>query len=278
MSSSVKAIAKEIGADNYIICGNGAIIYDLKKEKILSNSSIPKAKLLELIKICDENNIYYTLNTEKYILSKKLNYNLKYYYYENSKKQETRTTNINIVEDTLKYIEENDIGKVNKMTVSDENIHIFSGIMKKLKKIEGINVLDVTNMSKKIILSGTQKEELNYFYTEITNENVNKWEALKKLSEYLKIKKEEIVAIGDNINDLCMIENAGLGIIIGGSSLAEKNLNKIIVKDNNSARSCRSYRKIHIKIKCYKNITNKQQICYKMQKILYILSTYCIIK
>ncbi len=278
MSSSVKAIAKEIGADNYIICGNGAIIYDLKKEKILSNSSIPKAKVLELIKICDENNIYYTLNTEKYILSKKLNYNLKYYYYENSKKQETRTTNINIVEDTLKYIEENDIGKVNKMTVSDENIHIFSGIMKKLKKIEGINVLDVTNMSKKIILSGTQKEELNYFYTEITNENVNKWEALKKLSEYLKIKKEEIVAIGDNINDLCMIENAGLGIIIGGSSLAEKNLNKIIVKDNNSARSCRSYRKIHIKIKCYKNITNKQQICYKMQKILYILSTYCIIK
>ena len=278
MSSSIKAIAKEIGADNYIICGNGAIIYDLKKEKILSNSSIPKAKVLELIKICDENNIYYTLNTEKYILSKKLNYNLKYYYYENSKKQETRTTNINIVEDTLKYIEENDIGKVNKMTVSDENIHIFSGIMKKLKKIEGINVLDVTNMSKKIILSGTQKEELNYFYTEITNENVNKWEALKKLSEYLKIKKEEIVAIGDNINDLCMIENAGLGIIIGGSSLAEKNLNKIIVKDNNSARSCRSYRKIHIKIKCYKNITNKQQICYKMQKILYILSTYCIIK
>ena len=278
MSSSVKAIAKEIGADNYIICGNGAIIYDLKKEKILSNSSIPKAKVLELIKICDENNIYYTLNTEKYILSKKLNYNLKYYYYENSKKQETRTTNINIVEDTLKYIEENDIGKVNKMTVSDENIHIFSGIMKKLKKIEGINVLDVTNMSKKIILSGTQKEELNYFYTEITNENVNKWEALKKLSEYLKIKKEEIVAIGDNINDLCMIENAGLGIIIGGSSLAEKNLNKIIVKDNNSARSCRSYRKIHIKIKCYKNITNKQQICYKLQKILYILSTYCIIK
>ena len=126
MSSSVISIAKEIEADNYIICGNGAIAYDLKNKKILYNECISKEKIMQIIKICDENNIYYTLNTEKYIISKKLNYNLLYYYYENSKKSENRTTNINIVENVEKYITENDIGEVTKITISDENKTIFS--------------------------------------------------------------------------------------------------------------------------------------------------------
>lgn len=216
------------------LLGNGAIIYDLKNEKILYNECIPKDKALQIIKICNENNIYYTVNTEKYIVSNKLNYNLMYYYYENSKKAEKRTTNINIVEDVEKYIMEHNAGEITKITISDENKAIFSGILKKIKNVKGINVLEVSSMSKRAIKSGTESIELNYFYTEITKENVNKWKAIQKLSEYLNINKKEIVAIGDNINDLEMIENAGLGIVMGNSNLLSKNLDKVIVSDNNS--------------------------------------------
>jgi len=184
------------------------------------------------VKICDENNIYYTINTEKYILSKKLNYNLMYYYYENSKKSEKRTTNINIVEDISKYIEENDIGQVAKITISDESKLIFNGIMKKIAEVKGINALEVSNMSRKVIKSGTEISEINYYYTEITKDGVNKWNALKKLAEYLEIDTKEIVAIGDNINDMEMIQNEGMGIVIGNSALANKNLDKIIVSSN----------------------------------------------
>ena len=72
MSTSVLSIAQEIGANNYIIAGNGALIYDLKKDEILYNQCIPKEKVLKIIKICEENSIYYTINTEKYIISKYL--------------------------------------------------------------------------------------------------------------------------------------------------------------------------------------------------------------
>lgn len=210
MSSSVKGIAEDIKANNYMISGNGALIYDLKNKEILYNECIPKEKLLKIVRVCEENSIYYTINTEKYILSKSLNYNLMYYYYENSKKAESKKTNINIVENVEKYIEENDIGEITKITISDETKIIFNGIIKKLNEIRGINILEVSNMSRKIIKSGTEKVELKYFYTEITNENVNKWQALKELANYLRIKKEEVVAIGDNLNDLEMITNAGL--------------------------------------------------------------------
>lgn len=235
MSSSVTNIANEIGADNYIISGNGAIVYDLKNEKTLYNECISKEKALEIARICDENNMYYTISTEKYILSKKLKYALIYYNYENSKKPDKKTTNINIVEDIQKYIEENDVGKITKIVISDESRVVFNGIIKKIKEIKGINITDVESMSRKIIESGTLKTEINYFYTEITKENVNKWEALKKLAKHLKIETNEIMAIGDNLNDLEMIMNAGKGIVMGNSALANKHIGKIIVADNNSS-------------------------------------------
>lgn len=133
-----------------------------------------------------------------------------YYYYENSKKPDNKKTRINIVDNIEKYVRENDIGQVTKITISDETQTIFNGIINKLHMIKGINILEVSNMSRKIIKSGTEKAELKYFYTEITKKNVNKWEAIKKLINYLNINKEEVVAIGDNVNDLEMIQNAGL--------------------------------------------------------------------
>lgn len=232
MSSSVRAIAEEIGANNYIIAGNGALVYDLKNETILYNETIPTEKVLKIAKICDENNIYYTVTTEKYILSKKLKYALLYYHHENSKKPQDKITNINIVEDVQKYINENDVGKITKIVISDESKEVFNGILKKFSNLTGINVLDVSYMSRKIIESGTKKTEINYYYSEITKENVNKWESIKKLAEFLNIQTNEIMTIGDNLNDLEMIMNAGIGIVMGNSALSNKELGKVIVSSN----------------------------------------------
>ena len=58
MPISVKNIAKEIGADKYIICGNGTLIYDLQKEKIIYDAFLKKDKVLQIIKICDENKLF----------------------------------------------------------------------------------------------------------------------------------------------------------------------------------------------------------------------------
>ena len=43
-------------------------------------------------------------------------------------------------------------------------------------------------------------------------ENINKWTAIEVLSDILKISKDEIMAIGDNVNDIKMIEEAGIGV------------------------------------------------------------------
>ena len=89
-------------------------------------------------------------------------------------------------------------------------------------------------MSRKKVKNGTDEIPIEYFYTEITNQNVNKWTALEFLMEKLNINQKEVVAIGDNMNDKEMIENAGLGIVMGNSNSKMKELADIVVKDNNS--------------------------------------------
>ena len=89
-------------------------------------------------------------------------------------------------------------------------------------------------MSRKKIKSGTDDIDIQYYYTEITNENVNKWTAIEFLLDKLNIKREEVLAIGDNMNDIEMIQGAGLGVVMGNSNPKMKEIADEIVADNNS--------------------------------------------
>ena len=121
---AIKQIAKEIESKNYFIAGNGALIYDLQKDEIIYKETIKKEKALEIIKICNENNIYYNIYTKNEILTSELKYNVLYYYKENQNKEERNKTRINIVQDIYKYVEEKE-EEILKITVCDENKTIF---------------------------------------------------------------------------------------------------------------------------------------------------------
>lgn len=215
---SIQSIAKEIGSKKYFIAGNGALIYDIQKDEIMYDKFLPKEKVLEIIKICEENSISYNVYTDQTILTTGLKYNVLYYQKENLKKEESKQTKISIVENMYKYVKDKKEERFLKMTICDDNQTVFQSIIRKLRKIEGIEVLDVSHMSRKTIKQGTEERTIEYYYTEITVENVDKWDALEFLIEKLDIKKEEVIAIGDNVNDKKMIQEAGLGVAMEGST------------------------------------------------------------
>ena len=170
---SVKTISKEIGSENYFISGNGSIIYDIKKDEIIYENVLKKQKALEIIKICEENSIFYNVYTEKEIIAKNLQYNVLYYHKENLTKAEEDKTHVNIVENIYDYIEKSD-AKVLKVMICDKHQTIFNAIMRKLKEIDDIEVLEVSHMSRKIIRQGTEEIPIEYFYTEISAKNVDR--------------------------------------------------------------------------------------------------------
>ena len=231
---SIKVIAKEIGCKNYFIAGNGALIYDIQKDKIIYEKYMPKQKVLELIEICEKNNVNYNVYTESTILAKEIKYNVLYYHKENLKKEESKKTHINIVNDMYEYVKQERDAKFLKMTVCDEDQIIFKNILKKLRKVNGIEVQDITHMSRKTINQGTEEYNIEYYCTEISEKNVDKWNAIEFLTNKLNIKKEEIMAIGDNVNDKKMIKEAGLGIVMKGSTEAVTSIADEITDTNDN--------------------------------------------
>ncbi len=248
MPLSIKPICEELGANNYIIAGNGTMVYDTKKDEIIYDKFLEKEKVLDIIKICEENSIYYNIYTDKSIIAKSLNYNVLYYHYENSKRIPEKRTTINIVENMYKYIDEVNTSPILKITICDNDKIIFNRILEnKLKKILGVEVLDVAHMSRKVIKQGTEEYNITYFYTEISKKDANKWNAIEFLINKLGISKDEVVAIGDNVNDKEMVENAGLGIAMGGSYLEANKIGDVFVSDNNSNGVAEGFEKYILK-------------------------------
>ena len=167
------------------------------------------------------------------VITKTLNNNVLFYYQENASKPDNKKTKINIVQDIYKYVEELENQHILKITISDSNSIIFNGIIRKLRNIKDIDVLDVAHMSRKIIKAGTEEVVLEYYYTEVTSKNVDKWYAIEYLMEKLNIRKEEVMAIGDNVNDKMMIENAGCGVAMGNSAPYIKEVADVVVSNNN---------------------------------------------
>lgn len=230
---SIKSIAKEIKSQEYFIAGNGALVYDMKEDKMIYENYMKKEKVLEIIKICEENSIAYNVYTDKTILTSNLKFNVLYYYKENLKKEEDKKTNISIVENVYDYVKNMQEEKFLKITICDENSTIFNSIIKKVKEINEIDILEVSHMSRKLIEQGTEQIPVEYYYTEITASDVDKWKAIEFLMKELEITPEQVMAIGDNMNDKKMIENAGLGVAIKGSTPEVIAVAKYVTDTNN---------------------------------------------
>ncbi|MFT8329499.1 MAG: Cof-type HAD-IIB family hydrolase [Oenococcus oeni] len=71
-------------------------------------------------------------------------------------------------------------------------------------------------------------------YIEFTKRNVSKGEALKNLCAKLNITSKEVMAIGDQNNDISMIKFSGIGVAMGNAIPELKKVANFVTKDNNN--------------------------------------------
>lgn len=231
---SIKPIAKEIGSNNYLIAGNGAMVFDIKENKVIYGKYLSKKKVLELIKICHENDIFYNIYLKDKIVTETIDYNIMYYDSENKNVAPERRVNIEIKNDVLKFVKEYEGDDFLKVVICEQNKIAFERIVEILKNMKQISFLDMKQRTVKTIKSENGNKEIAYYYTEIMDDEVDKWSALKFLIKKLKIKKQEVLAIGDNINDEEMLKNAEMGVAMGNSYPRIKEIANYIAPDNNS--------------------------------------------
>ncbi len=193
---STRYILKELDSYNkeneYSILFNGCTIIENKDNKILYFKGIEYEianKIFEIGKKYNVMLLVYTIDA-CYVWKS----------YENEvKRQEKLDEKLTFMTDlNIDFIKEKKIPVTKIIFGSEDNKYLLE-IKKELDKI----------FKDDISISFSSE-----VYLEINSNNVNKGIALEWLSNYLKININETIAIGDNNNDLSMIEKAGLGICV----------------------------------------------------------------
>ncbi|HLR52116.1 MAG TPA: HAD-IIB family hydrolase, partial [Candidatus Avamphibacillus sp.] len=69
---------------------------------------------------------------------------------------------------------------------------------------------------------------------EVNPEGVNKANALKTVCKKLGITMDNVLACGDSINDIKMIQEAGVGVAVGNAQQAIKNVADFVTETNNN--------------------------------------------
>ena len=220
------SIYKEICSSfdaSYGVFGNGTSIIDLKTGKIIYQNLLDLEDVKKTVEIAKKNNLHVHIYTNNYIITEELlyldlrNYKLqKNHIYNNELK-------FNIVPDLLEYI------KNESLDISKVVITGTSSLEKIKNKIQGNLNVDVLTIKK----YGKYKDKIinkEYEYLDIVPKNVSKDTALTFLSNYLKINKDEILAVGDNLNDLSLVQNAGVGVAVGNAYSELKQVAKFTTK------------------------------------------------
>lgn len=240
VTDSVKGIANRLNTDRHIICDNGATIVDIDTKEIVFSKYIEKGTIINLVDFCLKNNIYYMVFTNKEIIVKDLKH-MAFAFYKQRHHLKDEATGISQIKfagiDYIKQINE----PFTRIIICDEDRSIYNSIVNMLRSFDDIELLAAPHVSNKIIKDGDKEIFLSYSYAEILAKNTNKWTAIKELTNKLGIKREEIIAIGDNFNDIEMIRNAGLGIAMNNGSPVAKQVARVIAPSNDEDRSSKSY-------------------------------------
>lgn len=203
------AVLNNVKGIKYAICSNGAMLMDVQKEKSISETGIPIEKALEALTYLEQFPVAVYVHTDRGTFRaegwEKTGLSEKYPYIRFSEGtvknlgEFLRTSGVNVM-------------KMGAYILTDE---LAQKLLEKGSPIPGIAFLR----------SGDGIIELN-------STNASKGNALCILCEKLGIQLENVLAIGDNENDISMLQAAGISAAMRNAEDDVKQAAKFVAGNN----------------------------------------------
>ena len=208
---------------NYIIANNGAIIRDNKNGEVIYKVSITNAQLLDLKNIfLEENADYMIVYTDKQQILRET---------RNDEALKDSAIIVNKKDSELKHIEDTIKKNPNLsslLCMIGGETSALENIISRLQEIKGLETPGIGNYSHK-----TKTYAFESKFIDVMKKGCSKKNAIYYLADKLKIKKEEIIVMGDGSNDLSMFECAGLKIAMENANEKLKEKADFITASNN---------------------------------------------
>lgn len=197
---------------DYLIACNGAVVKDINNNITLINQFISAKYVKSILDTCQKFECINMVYTDKAIVSTD-NYRLEYLEKRNEKLKEEYKTQFIKTDDTniisKKY-------KANKILIIEHDEKKYLKIYEMFKNIKEIEITKSSSGFIDIMASGVSKKN-----------------SLEKLVRRCNYKREDIVAFGDNYNDIDMLKYAGCAITTKNGVQKVKEICNYVSKSNN---------------------------------------------
>ncbi len=184
--------ARELGLKGLVACCQGALIVDVESGKPVQDYMIPYETTLAICKKMEELGMYYQVYDFENFYANNTSDGLRFY------EKMVRKNAICITDKPLsKFVEEKKMStyKVLAMVDPKDNERLY-------KEID------------KTCFKGCAVTKSADYLIEVINAKSSKGTAVEFLAKYYGVPLEKTIAVGDQWNDLPMIERAGLGIAV----------------------------------------------------------------
>ncbi len=206
--SLFKNICEDIGT-GYGIFGNGNQIINLKTGEEIYRKLLKNEDVLFCINTAKKLKLHIHLYTNKEVITEKLLY-MDLRNFELTKNDKNIDLEFKILTDIKEYVEREN-PEILKLVISAEKD--LANLKREFDKNKNLKV----NLIRKVDKYRDEIIGKEYEYLDIMPAGINKEQALEVLENYLKIDKSEVLAIGDNLNDLEMIKDSGVGIAVANA-------------------------------------------------------------
>jgi len=189
MHSATDFIAEELGLNTPIVSYQGGLVKH--KDKILYEKNLNPSVAKKIIKWAKENNVHINLYMEDEL------------YVEKDDEVIRRYTGERAAGFIVKSFEELELNRINKILAIDFQNHELV--------TEWKNYLS-ENFTDAYIVKSTP------YFCEISHPEAKKSSAVEFLTEYFGFKKEEVLAIGDQNNDIELLKAGGIKVAMGNAT------------------------------------------------------------
>lgn len=207
MTASTRPYVEQLGIDVPIITYNGAMIQEAISGEVLFRKVIPVVTAREIVSWLLNRKVHLHVYRKDQVYTEQLN---------DWSQEYARVTRVPVEVTNLEELLKQEDEGIEKIILFGESKGLEIWREKILEKFSG-----------KVHLTRSKPHFLELIHPEI-----NKGVALLALAKRLGINRDEVMAIGDNFNDIEMIRSAGLGVAIGNARQEVKDAADVITTSN----------------------------------------------
>lgn len=212
MHGSGRIITQDLNYDGFLISCNGAYVKHLVTGEVIQAIAIDKGLVRQVVAICKKHKNYFHLYDSHLIVAEERKHLSKRFADNMNNLPEDFRFEVAFVEDVETMIDQMTVYKIGLYSEVEDDFQ---------KAMDEINALGKLETCKSLTTS-----------FDVNAKGVTKAKGIEAIRDHYNIPLENVIALGDNENDLDMIRYAGVGVAMANATDEVKKEANFITKTN----------------------------------------------